>query len=93
MKTPLPFGIIVLVYGIAAPVSASQEATLSIQGKISPPTCNVDVVSSHFTQECGKMTRHFTLQQRVITAVRGVVTEVVAVPEDGKRKIILSSYD
>ncbi|WP_228280582.1 DUF2574 family protein, partial [Escherichia coli] len=38
-------GIIFLAYGLASPAFSSETATLTINGRISSPTCSMDVVN------------------------------------------------
>lgn len=94
MKNRLQMGIIVLAYGIGSPVFASETATLTISGKVSAPTCSTDVVDHQMVQRCGNTTRFSNTTDAIaITPVRGVATEVVTVPGDATRRIVLNRYD
>ncbi|MEZ7797415.1 DUF2574 family protein [Citrobacter pasteurii] len=93
MKISLFLGIITLAYGISTSAFASDTATLTISGRVTEPTCSTDVVNNDVQQRCGK-TFHFSTVNNVASSpARGVVTEMVTVPGDTTRQIVLNRYD
>ncbi|EFG7799339.1 DUF2574 family protein, partial [Escherichia coli] len=45
-------GAVFLAYGLASPAFSSDTTTLTINGRISSPTCSMDVVNNHLQQRC-----------------------------------------
>ncbi|EEQ8255167.1 YehE family protein [Escherichia coli] len=84
-------GIIFLAYGLASPAFSSETATLTINGRISPPTCSM--VNSQPQQHCGQLTYNVDTRHQVSSPVKGVTTEVVVAGSDSKRRIVLNRYD
>lgn len=93
MKKCLLMGIIVSAYGMNVPVFASDTATLTISGKVTAPTCNMEVVDAQLQQRCGNTLLISTLQKPDATPMRGVTTQVYTVPGDGSRQVIVNHYD
>ncbi|EBF0275310.1 DUF2574 family protein [Salmonella enterica] len=93
MKKYLLMGIIVSAYGISVPVFASDTATLTISGKVTAPTCSMEVVNAQLQQRCGNAIHVSTLQAPAATPVRGVTTQLYMVPGDSARQIIVNRYD
>ena len=93
MKISSLMGTIILTYGISASAFASDTATLTISGRVTEPTCSTDVVNN----KCNSgVARHFIFQLLrccFFKPARGVVTEVVTVPGDTTRQIVLTRYD
>ena len=93
MKISSLMGTIILTYGISASAFASDTATLTISGRVTEPTCSTDVVNNDVQQRCGK-TFHFSTVNNVASSpARGVVTEMVTVPGDTTRQMVLNRYD
>ncbi|AYV42091.1 DUF2574 family protein [Escherichia coli O157:H7] len=86
-------GIIFLAYGLASPAFSSETATLTINGRISPPTCSMAMVNSQPQQRCGQLLQRVETNYRASSTAKGVTTEVVAVGNNDKRKIVLNRYD
>ena len=84
-------GIIFLAYGMASPAFSSQTATLTINGRISPPTCSM--ANGQPQQHCGPLTYDVDTRHQVSSPVKGVTTEVVVAGSDSKRRIVLNRYD
>ncbi|HCC5837096.1 TPA: DUF2574 family protein [Citrobacter farmeri] len=94
MKNYLLSGIIVLTYGMSTPAFSSDTATLTINGRVTMPTCNTDVVNSQLQQRCGNTLYQFTTQNvEKTSSARGVVTEMTHLPGDETRQIVLNRYD
>ncbi|EEJ1526539.1 DUF2574 family protein [Salmonella enterica subsp. houtenae] len=93
MKKYLLMGIIVSAYGISVPVFASDTATLTISGKVTAPTCSMEVVNAQLQQRCGNAIHVSTLQAPAATPVRGVTTQLYTVPGDSACQIIVNRYD
>lgn len=95
MKTRLLTGIIALVYGFAAPAFSAENDTarLTINGKITAPTCSSDIVSAQLQQRCGNITRISNVTNVNGQPAKGVTTEIVTLPGDMQRKTILNRYD
>lgn len=72
---------------------SSETATLTINGRISSPTCSMDVVNNHLQQRCGQLLQRVETNYRASSTAKGVTTEVVAVGNNDKRKIVLNRYD
>ncbi|MGE2763615.1 DUF2574 family protein [Escherichia coli] len=85
-------GIIFLAYGLASPAFSSDTATLTINGRISLPTCSMDIVNSQLQQHCGQVSQSVDTRHRISSPVKGVTTELVA-GNDSKRRIVLNRYD
>lgn len=66
---------------------------LTIGGKVTTPTCSADIVNAQVHQRCSDGVHLFDGQELGNTAAKGVVTEVVALPGDSRRKLIRNSYD
>lgn len=77
-------GIIFLAYGMASPAFSSQTATLTINGRISPPTCSMAMVNGQPQQHCGQLTYDVDTRHQVSSPVKGVTTEVVVAGSDSK---------
>ncbi|EPD2560579.1 YehE family protein [Escherichia coli] len=88
-------GIIFLAYGLASPAFSSETATLTINGRISPPTCSMAMamVNGQPQQHCGQLTYNVDTRHQVSSPVKGVTTEVIAADSDSKRRIVLNRYD
>jgi len=86
-------GIIFLAYGLASPAFSSETATLTINGRISSPTCSMDVVNNHLQQRCGQLLQRVETNYRASSTAKGVTTEVVTADSDSKRRIVLNRYD
>ena len=86
-------GIIFLAYGLASPAFSSETATLTINGRISSPTCSMDVVNNHLQQRCGQLLQRVETNYRASSTAKGVTTEVVVAGSDSKRRIVLNRYD
>ena len=82
-------GIIFLAYGLASPAFSS----LTINGRISPPTCSMAMVNGQPQQHCGQLTYNVDTRHQVSSPVKGVTTEVIAADSDSKRRIVLNRYD
>ncbi|EFY9901974.1 DUF2574 family protein, partial [Shigella dysenteriae] len=86
-------GIIFLAYGLASPAFSSETVTSTINGRISSPTCSMDVVNNHLQQRCGQLLQRVETNYRASSTAKGVTTEVVTVGNNDKRKIVLNRYD
>ncbi|EFC1507732.1 DUF2574 family protein [Escherichia coli] len=86
-------GAVFLAYGLASPAFSSDTATLTINGRISSPTCSMDVVNNHLQKRCGQLLQRVETNYRASSTAKGVTTEVVAVSNNDKRKIVLNRYD
>ncbi|MEC9495494.1 MULTISPECIES: DUF2574 family protein [Escherichia] len=86
-------GVVFLAYGLASPAFSSDTATLTINGRISSPTCSMDVVNNYLQQRCGRLLQRVETSYRASSTAKGVTTEVVAVGNNDKRKIVLNRYD
>lgn len=86
-------GIIFLAYGLASPAFSSDTATLTINGRISPPSCSMDIVNSQPRQHCGQVLQSVDSRYRISSPVKGVTTELVAAGNGNKRQIVLNRYD
>lgn len=86
-------GIIFLAYGLASPAFSSETAALTINGRISPPTCSMDIVNSQPQQYCGQVSQSVDTRHRISSLVKGVTTELVTAGNDSKRRIVLNRYD
>ncbi|EIY3039318.1 TPA: DUF2574 family protein, partial [Escherichia coli] len=75
-------GIIFLAYGLASPAFSSETATLTINGRISPPTCSMAMVNGQPQQHCGQLTYNVDTRHQVSSPVKGVTTEVIAADSD-----------
>ena len=86
-------GIIFLAYGLASPAFSSETATLTINGRISPPTCSMAMVNSQPQQHCGQLTYNVDTRHLFSSPVKGVTTEVVVAGSDreGANKQVISS--
>lgn len=93
MKKTLSLGIIVLAYGLSLPALGTDTATLTISGNVVAPTCSTEVANAQLQQRCGNSTHVSSTEQTVSSVVRGVTTELVAVPGSDNRQIILNRYD
>jgi len=94
MKNYLLSGIIVLTYGMSTPGFSSETATLTINGRVTIPTCSTDVVNSQLQQRCGNTLYQFNTQDaKKTSSARGVVTEMTHLPGDAARQIVLNRYD
>lgn len=93
MKKSLLMGIIALTYGMSAPTFASDTATLTISGRVVEPTCSADVVNNNVQQKCGQSLHLSNVSHVDPVPTKGVLTEVVSVPGDSKRQIVLNRYD
>lgn len=72
---------------------SSETATLTINGRISPPTCSMAMVNGQPQQHCGQLTYNVDTRHQVSSPVKGVTTEVIAADSDSKRRIVLNRYD
>ncbi|HAX3031896.1 DUF2574 family protein [Escherichia albertii] len=86
-------GIIFLAYGLALPAFSSDTATLTVNGRISPPTCSMDIVNNHLQQRCGQASQNVDTRYRVSSPAKGVTTELVNAGNDNTRQIVLNRYD
>ncbi|HCL6625568.1 TPA: DUF2574 family protein [Citrobacter amalonaticus] len=94
MKNYLLSGIIVLTYGMSTPAFSSDTATLTINGRVTIPTCSTDVVNSQLQQRCGNTLYQFSTQDaKKTSSARGVATEMTHLPGDAARQIVLNRYD
>ncbi|CAI9397652.1 DUF2574 family protein [Citrobacter sp. T1.2D-1] len=94
MKNYLLSGIIVLTYGMSTPGFSSDTATLTINGRVTIPTCSTDVVNSQLQQRCGNTLYQFNTQDaKKTSSARGVATEMTHLPGDAARQIVLNRYD
>ncbi|WP_071600750.1 DUF2574 family protein [Citrobacter youngae] len=93
MKKSLFLGLITLAYGMSLQALASDTATLTITGKVVEPTCSTDVVNNTVQQRCGQTLHHTDINNVNSTSVQGMVTEIVAVPGNPSRQIVLNRYD
>ncbi|WP_448885334.1 DUF2574 family protein [Citrobacter telavivensis] len=94
MKNYLLSGIIVLTYGMSTPAFSSDTATLTINGRVTIPTCSTDVVNSQLQQRCGNTLYQFNTQDaKKTSSARGVATEMTHLLGDAARQIVLNRYD
>lgn len=93
MKKGLFLGFITLTYGMSLQALASDTATLTITGRVVEPTCSTDVVNNTLQQKCGQILHHTDINNVNTTSAQGMVTEIVAVPGDSSRQIVLNRYD
>lgn len=94
MKTCLLMGTLAFAWGFSAlPAVASDTATLTINGRVSTPTCRSEVSNNHLQQRCGNSTQLTTLTGSPVSSARGVMTEIVSLPGDATRHIILNRYE
>ncbi|EGT0662365.1 DUF2574 family protein [Citrobacter werkmanii] len=93
MKKGLFLGFITLTYGMSLQALASETATLTITGRVVEPTCSTDVVNNTLQQRCGQTLHHTDINNVNSASVQGMVTEIVAVPGDSTRQIVLNRYD
>ncbi|AZS94961.1 DUF2574 family protein [Salmonella enterica subsp. enterica serovar Kiambu] len=93
MKKSLFLGFITLAYGMSLQALASDTATLTITGRVVEPTCSTDVVNNTVQQRCGQTLHQTDINNVTPTPAQGIVTEIVAVPGDSTRQIVLNRYD
>ncbi len=94
MKTCLLMGTLALGCGISAfPAVASDTATLIINGRVSTPTCSSEVSNNNVQQRCGNSIQLTALTGSPVSSARGVSTEIVSLPDDATRHIILNRYE
>lgn len=86
-------GIIFSCLWIGFSAFSSETATLTINGRISPPTCSMAMVNGQPQQHCGQLTYNVDTRHQVSSPVKGVTTEVIAADSDSKRRIVLNRYD
>lgn len=53
----------------------------------------MDVVNNHLQQRCGQLLQRVETNYRASSTAKGVTTEMVAVGNNDKRKIVLNRYD
>ncbi|HFZ8994135.1 TPA: DUF2574 family protein [Citrobacter freundii] len=94
MIKSLSLGIIALVYGITFSAFASDTATLTIRGSVVAPTCSSEIINNQLQQRCGNVTHVAkTSDAAMRNPVKGAVTQVIALPGDATRKIVMTRYD
>lgn len=94
MKTCLLMGTLGLAWGIISfPAVASDTAVLTINGRVSTPTCSTEVSNNNVQQRCGNSIQLTTLTAAPVSSARGVITEIVSLPDDTTRHIILNRYE
>ncbi|POT26204.1 DUF2574 domain-containing protein [Citrobacter freundii] len=93
MKISLFLGVITLAYGMSASVSATDTATLSINGQVTEPTCSSDVINNEVQQRCGNAISFSNVKEVFSNPIKGAVTEIVTVAGDTTRQIVLTRYD
>ncbi|WP_245880162.1 DUF2574 family protein [Superficieibacter electus] len=94
MKTCLLAGIFVLSNTISmVPAVASDTAILAINGRVSAPTCRIEVNDNQVQQHCGNATQRISLSASPLSSGRGVVTQLISLPDDASRYIILNRYE
>lgn len=83
-----------MTYGMSTPAFSSDTATLTINGRVTIPTCSTDVVNSQLQQRCGNTLYQFNTQDaKKTSSARGVATEMTHLPGDAARQIVLNRYD
>ncbi|EKS55814.1 TPA: DUF2574 family protein [Citrobacter freundii] len=93
MKKILFLGVITLAYGMSTSVFATDTATLNINGRVTEPTCSADVVNNEVQQRCGNAVSFSNVKEGFSNLQKGAVTEIVTVPGDATRQILLTRYD
>lgn len=93
MKISLFLGVITLMYGMSASVFAAETATVNISGRVTEPTCSTDVVNNEVQQRCGNAVSFTNVREGGSKPTKGAVTEIVTVPGDATRQIVLTRYD
>ncbi|HGY3714917.1 TPA: DUF2574 family protein [Citrobacter gillenii] len=93
MKKSLLMGIIALTYGMSSSTFASDTATLTISGRVVEPTCSADIVNNNVQQRCGQSLHLSNVSHVDPVPAKGVVTEVISVPGNALRQIVLNRYD
>lgn len=93
MNKNILLGIIILTYGMSASLFASDTATLTINGSVATPTCSSDIINGQLQQRCGERVQQLSTTALTMAPTKGVVTEIIAIPGDDSRRVVLNHYD
>ncbi|WP_213133894.1 DUF2574 family protein [Citrobacter sp. FP75] len=93
MNKNILLGIIVLTYGLSTSLFASDTATLTIDGRVAMPTCSTDIIDTQLQLRCGARVQQLSTTANTMAPTKGVVTEIIAIPDDDSRRVVLNHYD